>query len=523
VRTKAGVSILLALATFLLYAPVREHGFVDLDDINAIVANPDLRVASASDALTTAVRATLNANWIPVTVLSLQIDRALWGDEPTGFHLTNVALHAACSVVLFLALLRLTGAAGRSAFVAAVFALHPLHVESVAWAAMRKDSLSGLFWMLALWSYAGSARRPGARGWAAVTLFLALGLLSKPAVVTLPFVLLLLDYWPLGRLRRAAEARRAVLEKLPWIAIVAGASAVTLWVQAQAGALPDAMRLPFELRLWNAVDSYGNYLLESFWPAGLAVFHPHPVDDLPAARVALIAALLASISLAAVWLARSRPYLLVGWLWYLGTLVPMIGLVQAGMQARADRYMYLPLIGLALAVTWGVSDLLGRSRAGRAMRATAFAAALVALFGVTSAQLRHWRDPVALHQRVVAVTRPYALSEQRLANALRVAGRLARCAWRAARRRRFPTTSAPSHWRRSAGHRTSAWRICTHAPAAWKAPWPSTSRASRANPGTRGAAGTSGLPCSGWNASRRPGRTWSAPSRAPSRPGRPPA
>jgi len=414
------ISALLVGATLLAFFEVREHGFVDYDDIILIVWNEDLRVASPGEAFRVVARSKSIGNWTPLTLLSLQANYALHGLEPAGYLIANVALHAASAVILFLALARLTGGIWASAFVAGVFALHPLHVESVAWAAMRKDTLSALCWMLTLLAYARYTERPGAGRYAWVALFLTLGLLAKPVVVTLPCVLLLLDYWPLRRLQRRAERRRAVLEKLPLLIPVVIVSAVTIVLQQDAGALPDQTRLPFELRLWNALDSYAVYLGKTFWPTGLAVFYPHPLDTLPAARVTLAGLLLAGISVVALLLMRSRPYLLVGWLWYLGTLVPVIGLLQAGMQARADRYMYLPLIGLSIALAWGGADLLGRWRAGRVALAGAGAAALVALGVTTALQVTHWRDAVALHTHAVAVTRDNASEHHRLGNALRM-------------------------------------------------------------------------------------------------------
>jgi tetratricopeptide (TPR) repeat protein len=432
--TRLAVSALLVTATLAVYLQVREHRFVDVDDLTAIVVNPDLRASGPGEALGIAARSVLNANWVPLTVISLQVSHALHGLEPAGYLLTNLALHAAAAVILFLALVRLSGGVWASAFVAGVFALHPLHVESVAWAAMRKDSLSALFWMLTLLAYARYAERPGPGRYAQVALFLVASLLAKPVAVTLPFVLLLLDYWPLGRLAGRSGVRRALLEKLPLLVPVAIVCVVTIVLQRDAGALTDPERLPMPARVWNAVDAYAVYLAKSFWPSGLAVFYPHPVHEVPGAQlasdplvrglpeagVALRALGLAAITATALGLARSRPYLAVGWLWFLGTLVPMIGLVQVGIQARADRYTYLPLIGLSIAAAWGAAELLRRRRA---LLAVAGVAALAALGITAAAQVTHWRNAVALHARAVAVTRDNQLEHHRLANALRLEGR----------------------------------------------------------------------------------------------------
>ncbi len=273
-RSRALISALLVAATLLAFFEVREHSFVDYDDIMLITWNEDLRVASPGEAFRVAFTTTSHVNWTPLTLLSLQANHALHGLEPGGYLITNVALHAASAVILFLALARLTGGIWASAFVAGVFALHPLHVESVAWAALRKDPLSALFWMLTLLAYARYTERLGAGRYAWVALFLTLGLLAKPVVVTLPCVLLLLDYWPLRRLRERAERRRALLEKLPLLIPVAILSVATIVLQQDAGALPDQTKLSFELRLWNALDSYAVYLGKTFWPSGLAIFYP---------------------------------------------------------------------------------------------------------------------------------------------------------------------------------------------------------------------------------------------------------
>ena len=417
------ISLALALVTAGVYAPVRGHEFVLLDDLRVMVHNPALEFDGPVDALGKAFSTTTAANWLPVTLISLQVDRALWKGDPAGSFLGNVALHVAATLLLFLALQRLTGALWPCAFVAAVFALHPLHVESVAWASMRKDALSGLFFMLALWSYAGYAERPGRLRYAAVTLWLILGLLSKPTVVTLPFVLLLLDWWPLERLRCAETRRAAVVEKLPWVALAAGAGVATWLVQDQWEAISDLVALPLDQRLANAIESWRLYIEKSFWPADLAVYYPHPRASLGWGRVAMSGALLATVSGVSLSLARTRPYLIVGWLWYLGMLLPMIGIVQVGDQAMADRYSYLPLIGLSIAVAWGLTDLFGGRAAGRVGLALAGAASVLAMSGATAAQLEHWRNEIVLETRAVAISPHDSRSRHRLAAALQRAGR----------------------------------------------------------------------------------------------------
>jgi tetratricopeptide (TPR) repeat protein len=421
-KLRAALSALLVIATLAVYEGVRGHEFIDFDDANGIVANPDLVVTSLRHALATAFTTTLNANWIPLTVLSLQLDWALWGATARGVLLGNLALHAAGSVLLFWALARLTGSVWPSAFVAGVFALHPLHVESVAWASMRKDSLSGVFFMLALLAYAYPAPG-GRRRIPLVSASLALALLSKPTAVTLPFVLLLFDGWPLGRLRGRAELRSAVLEKWPLFVLAAIGCAITLAVQGDAGAMADPARLGLGARLANAVDAYAIYLANSLWPRDLAISYPHPRGSLPVWRVAGAGALLLALSAAAFALRRTRPWLLVGWLWFLGTLVPVIGVVQVGSQSRADRYMYLPLVGVSIAVAFGVADLVRRRPRLRGAVAVAGVLALAGLAAAARVQVAHWRDAVSVHAHAVAVTGDNTLEWFRLARVLRTAGR----------------------------------------------------------------------------------------------------
>jgi hypothetical protein len=345
---------------------VRGHEFVDLDDWGGILWNPDLRVSSLGEALRLAFTRAHVSMWAPLTTLSLQLDWALHGPEPAGFLLTNAALHAATSLLLLLALARLTGAFAPSAFVAAVFALHPLHVESVAWASERKDVLSGLCFALTLVAWERYVRSGRTLHYALALLALALGLLAKPMLVTVPCLLLLLDFWPLRRLDRAA-----LREKLPMFALAAAVAAMTLYVQSATGAMSHGLEIPVWARGANAIDAYALYLVKSFWPTGLAAHYPHPGTAIPLARVGLALAGLLAISGLAWALRRSRPYLLTGWLWFGGMLVPVIGLVQVGVQARADRYTYLPQIGLALALAFGVRDAVAghRSRERAALAA----------------------------------------------------------------------------------------------------------------------------------------------------------
>ncbi len=395
---------------------------MNLDDRTYILEHPDHGRGLTLETLLGPFRAPYHMNYIPLTLLSLRIDYALYGERPAGYLLTNVALHTASALLLFLALARMTGAVGRSAFVAAVFAVHPLHVESVAWASARKDALSGLFFTLALLAYARYAEQPRSTPrYAAVVACLGLGLLAKPTLVTLPFVLLLLDYWPLRRLRDPDGLR----EKLHMLALALAASAVAFFAQRAEGGMAHGDALPPGLRVLNAFESYATYVGQAVWPSGLAAYYPHPLHTLSLRRAAACALGLAGATGALLLAARTRPYAIVGWLWFLGTLVPTIGLVQVSLQARADRYMYIPLIGLAIAVGWGAVDALGRWRAGR-LALPALACAVVGALAIAShRQVGTWRNTLALFERAAAVTRDNYFAEHGIAAVHLEAGRYA--------------------------------------------------------------------------------------------------
>ncbi|MFL6199060.1 MAG: glycosyltransferase family 39 protein [Thermoanaerobaculia bacterium] len=384
-RVAAWSGVGLALLTLAAYLPVLAHGFIRFDDPLYVTRNPHVQAGLSWEGIAWAFSANVASNWHPLTLLSHMLDCELFGMDPLGHHLTSLLLHTASVVLLFEALRRLTrdqpGSIWRSAAVAALFAVHPTHVESVAWIAERKDVLSGFFWMLTLLAWAGYVRQPSPKRYAAVALALAAGLLSKPMVVTLPFVLLLLDVWPLRR-----EIR--VKEKLPLFALAAASCVAT--VIAQFGAIGLASRFPLRLRLANAVLSYAAYLRKTLLPTRLAVFYPMP-GEFPAWKVAGAALLLACLTVLAL---RAGRYVLVGWLWFLGTLVPVIGIVQVGGQAMADRYTYLPTIGLFLIAAWGLP---------RRARWVVPGVVLALAIG-TRLQLRHWEDSESLFRHAAAVT-----------------------------------------------------------------------------------------------------------------------
>ncbi|MGA2748235.1 MAG: tetratricopeptide repeat protein [Verrucomicrobiota bacterium] len=351
------ISVLIAAAVLAVYWPALHCGFVNYDDPDYVTGNGAVRQGLTWKAILWAFTTTHAFNWHPVTWLSHIIDCQFYGFQPAGHHLTSLLFHAANSVLLFCLLRRMTGALWRSALVAVLFALHPLRVQSVAWISERKDVLSAFFWMLTLWAYVRYAEELKTQSakvkgyYVAAVCFFALGLMAKPMVVTLPFVLLLLDYWPLRR-------GWLVTEKIPFFALSAVSCAVTFLVQDRTGAVSSLARLPFGERLANVPVAYMGYLCKTFWPTNLAVFYPH--ESWEKWEILGSIALLGLISGLVLWRMRGLPYLAVGWAWFLGMLVPAIGLVQVGAQSMADRYSYLPSIGLGIMMVWGIEDWTAR-------------------------------------------------------------------------------------------------------------------------------------------------------------------
>jgi len=395
------------------------NGFVLLDDGLYVTGNAWVRKGITAEGLALVWHANVANNWHPLTMLSHMLDCQVYGLVPAGHHLTSLLLHLANVLLLFAVLRQLTGALWRSAAAATLFAVHPLHVESVAWVAERKDVLSACFWMLAMGAYGRYVRGPSPGRYLLVALAMLLGLMAKPMVVTLPFVLLLLDVWPLGRLRFepgwSRRLARLAIEKLPLLGLSAAASLITL--RYQTTSLVTLEVLPWRLRLANSAVSYAAYLGKLLLPRNLAVFYPIPLD-IPFWKAAGAAALIAALTALTVWKARKAPWLLVGWLWFVGTLVPVIGLVQVGRQAMADRYTYLPSIGLFLALCWGLAELAGRGAGRRAALAVAGVAAILALTLATRAQVRQWSDSVTLFQHAVDVTADNYVAHIGLAKAL---------------------------------------------------------------------------------------------------------
>jgi tetratricopeptide (TPR) repeat protein len=394
------VCAVLVLLTVATYTPVWRFDFVAIDDPQYVYANPHLANGLTAQTITWAFRAVHEANWHPLTWLSHALDIQLFGLAPGPHHVTNLVLHLANTLLLFGLMRMLTRSLWKSSVVAALFAVHPLHVESVAWVAERKDVLCAFFFMLTVGAYVRYVRAPSVGRYLLVAIGLALGLMAKPMIVTLPMVLLLIDYWPLDRFRRGFGA--LVLEKLPLFAIVGASSLVTFLAQKQGGAVKTLSQMPLALRVQNAIVSYVDYLAQTIWPVNMGVFYPFP-RSLSAASVAVAALILVGITVA-VWVLRRRaPYMVVGWLWFLGMLVPVSGIAEVGAQARADRFMYLPMIGLTVAVVWGLAEL-ARNRTAMRGLAAAAVVAVAACAGVAHAQVQYWRDTVALWSHTAQAT-----------------------------------------------------------------------------------------------------------------------
>jgi len=375
------ICCVLVLSTLIAYEQVRKNSFVDYDDPAYITANPHIRGGVSFKNISRAFTSPELGFWHPLTILSHTLDCQLFGLNPKWHHIVNLLFHTANTLLLFWVLKKMAGAVWQSAFVAAAFALHPLHVESVAWAAQRKDVLSAFFWLLAMGAYVRYVKGGGAnpeperyraKWYAGTFLLFVMGLMAKPMLVTLPFVMLLLDYWPLNRLKTqdsrlqtnglsiSDNIRNVVYEKVPFFALSGIFCVITFYTEKGQGAL--ALGLPSNIRIANAIVSYFTYIEKMIWPARLAVFYPYPRNMFPLRQVGAEALLLVLISAWAIYLSRQRKYLIVGWLWYLGTLVPVIGAIQLGSFAMADRYTYIPSVGIFIIAAWGAAEITSRWR-----------------------------------------------------------------------------------------------------------------------------------------------------------------
>jgi protein O-mannosyl-transferase len=413
----------LAMVTFGIYAQVIGHQFITLDDDSYIKENPVVNRGVTLAGLAWAFTTFHQANWHPLTWIAHMIDSQLFGMKAGGHLLVNALIHVANTLLVFWFLLRTTHARWPSALVAALFALHPLHVESVAWAAERKDTLCTFFGLLSLIAYVRYAEAPSIRRYAWTAITLALGLLAKPMLVTWPFVMLLLDYWPLHRFQKSevrsqrSVVRGLVIEKIPLLVLVAVSAVITFLAQSHAGAVRTFTEAPIALRLSNALVSYAKYLLITFWPNDLAVFYPYA--GIPAWQIIGAALLLIAITAFCFFQPRKHSgYLIVGWLWFLGTLVPVIGLVQVGAQTMADRYFYIPSIGLFTVLVFGLADIAKMRRVTPWLSAAVASGILLALATLTNAQIHRWSDSFTLFKHALAVTPPNYTIETSLGLAL---------------------------------------------------------------------------------------------------------
>jgi Tfp pilus assembly protein PilF len=419
------ICLFLLLATLVVFSPVYHHSFLHLDDDLYITNNPNVQQGLSGESIKWAFTSTHAGLWIPLTWLSLMLDFELFGLKAGGYHLNNLFFHLANTILLFFLFKRMTGGLWRSAFVAALFALHPLRVESVAWVVERKDVLSTFFFLLSIHSYVRYTEHNRISFAYVLALFLfSLSLMAKPMLVTLPCLLLLLDYWPLGRFdfiksdphayQEAVAAQsspktpiiaRLLIEKIPFFPLSLICSIATLLAQRSFGALSSLQALPLRARLANALVSYLEYIRKMFWPHDLAVLYPYPLETLPQWKVAGAGLLLGGVTIFALWSARrGYRYLLAGWLWYLVGLLPVIGLIQAGPQAMADRFTYVPLIGLFLMISWSVPDLIGNWRPRRVILSISAGLVLALLMVTTHFQLKHWRDSISLFEHTLRVT-----------------------------------------------------------------------------------------------------------------------
>jgi tetratricopeptide (TPR) repeat protein len=426
------VCLLLVLSILAIYGKVRHYEFTNYDDIGYVTGNDRVKSGLTLKGLIWSFQTTAFYNWHPLTWISHMADVELYGMVAGGHHLANVFFHIANALLLFFLLRRMTDTLWRSAIVAALFALHPLHVESVAWVAERKDVLSTFFGILSLISYVRYTQQQSRSGYALALLFFILGLMAKPMLVTLPLLLLLLDYWPLGRLKFGKRLRLQpadgvstvyflLLEKAPFFLFTAASCAVTYYAQQSGGAMVTFDVYPLSIRAANAVVAYVGYIGKMLWPVQLAVFYPYP-ESFALWKVAAAAAVLSGISIGVMVQVKQRPYLAVGWFWYFGTLVPVIGLVQVGGQAMADRYTYVPLIGLFIMIVWSAAEIFDRGPVKRFIAALSAVVLMLTLSAVSYLQVAHWANSISLFSHAVKVTRNNYLAHLNLGKALHDAG-----------------------------------------------------------------------------------------------------
>ncbi len=418
--------LLLAVITLALYNPVNRHPFVNYDDDRYVTENPHIRQGLTGGTIAWALTSTEQANWHPLTWMSHALDVSFFRLNPAGHHFTSVLIHVVNAILLFLLLMWTTSRLGPSLFVAALFALHPINVESVAWIAERKNVLCTLFFFLTLSAYGWYAKKPDWKRYLAVAALFAAALASKPMVITLPFVLLLLDYWPLARVQGSDDKSktswsRLVVEKMPLFLMSAASATITMHAQQSGGAVRGTTQFSMSVRIANAISAYAMYLWNMFWPMRLAPLYPHPGGSLPAWRILASVIVLATIT-ALVWKFRTHRYLPVGWLFFLGTLVPVVGLVQVGEAAMADRYAYIPLIGIFVMIAFGIADLAHQKNWGL-LPAIPAAVVLITLSFATHRQIGYWQSNEELWSHTLAVTSSNFVAEDNLGGALILEGR----------------------------------------------------------------------------------------------------
>ncbi len=427
-KTKLLIILLLLLSTLAVYYQVKDFEFLYFDDNEFVTENTDVREGLTIKGIQWAFTTTLSTLWHPLAWISHMLDCSIYGLNPAGHHITNLLFHLANTILLFYALHRMTGALWRSAFVAALFALHPLHVESVAWIAERKDVLSSFFWILTMLLYVRYVEETNIRRYLLVLLTVTLGLLSKPMVVTLPFSLLLLDYWPLGRFGFNGNKRdkgksvtsliiRLIVEKTPFFLLSAAVSISLIFIMKKTDALYDGTAVPYDVRLGQAMIIYVQYIVKMIWPANLSVYYPFPLT-VPKLQLIASAMILLYASFQAVTLSKRYPYVLTGFLWYLGTLVPVIGIVKAGTHTMNDRYTYIPLIGIFIIIAWGVPDLLSKWRRRKEIATLLSITAILLSMVTTWFQLGHWKNTITLFEHAVKVTKNNSLAHFTLGIAL---------------------------------------------------------------------------------------------------------
>jgi tetratricopeptide (TPR) repeat protein len=434
IRSDLLVCLFLVIAILSVYWQVRNHDFINYDDDLYVSSNSHVQTGLTLESITWAFTSTHASNWHPLTWLSHMLDCRIYGMNPGQQHLTNVLLHILNTLLLFFVFKRMSKDIWQSGFVAALFALHPLHVESVAWLAERKDVLSTFFWVLTLWSYLRYVERSGLNRYLPVLFFFILGLMTKPMLVTLPFLLLLLDYWPLRRFQLGSpedgqECRPRsfyfgmVWEKLPLFFLSAGSSVITYMVQKSSGAMSTLAVIPFHVRIGNAIISYVSYIRKMIWPHNLAVLYPYP-KAIIYWQVVGAGLLLGVITVIVFRMVKTKPYFAVGWFWFLGTLIPVIGLLQVGLQTMADRYTYVPLIGLFIIIAWGVPDILGKWRYKKKILALSSVFVLSALMICTGFQAGKWRNSMTLFQNAADVTENNYVAYGKLGEALAAQGKM---------------------------------------------------------------------------------------------------